>query len=253
MIELNNVEKRYARDVLALDRVSMTVKKAETVALIGPSGSGKTTTLKLINRLVGFDGGDVLVNGRSVREWDPIVLRRQIGYVIQDVGLLPHLTIAENVGMVPRLLGWRRARIVERVTEMLTLVGLEPETYARRHPSALSGGQQQRVGVARALAADPDILLMDEPFSALDPITRDTLQQEFRDLQSRLRKTVILVTHDLLEGLRLSDRVVIMRQGRIERVGTPTEILDEPGSDFLERFLGRHRELLRAQLAAEEQ
>ena len=207
-----------------LDNISFTVESGETVVFLGRSGSGKTTTLKLINRLIEPTSGTVLVEGRKTTEWDPIRLRRRIGYVIQEVGLFPHFTVERNVGLVPSLESWPEGRIRSRVNEVLGLVGLEPERFSARSPKELSGGQRQRVGVARALAADPSILLLDEPFGALDPITRSEVQKEFRDLRKRLQKTMILVTHDVREAFILGDRIGLMKDGRL--------IALVPGSEF---------------------
>ncbi len=200
--------------------LDLVVHRGETVVLLGHSGSGKTTTLRLINRLLDPTAGDVLVEGRETRSWDPVQLRRRIGYVIQEVGLLPHLSVARNVGVVPRLSGWAETRIEARVSELLTLVDLHPSDYLKRMPHQLSGGQRQRVGVARALAADPPILLCDEPFGAVDPVTRSDLQREFRSLIERLEKTVVFVTHDVREAMTLADRVVVMDSGGIEFDGS---------------------------------
>ena len=203
---------------------SLAVAEGETVALIGRSGSGKTTALKLVNALLMPTEGAVRVAGRATAEWDPIRLRRRTGYVIQEVGLFPHLTIGRNVGLVPELEGWPAERIGARVRELLELVGLPAAEFAGRHPNQLSGGQRQRVGVARALAADPPLLLLDEPFGALDPITRTELQREFRGLQARLRKTAIFVTHDMREAARVADRIALLGGGRLLAVGTPAEL-----------------------------
>jgi osmoprotectant transport system ATP-binding protein len=205
--------------------ISLTVHAGETLVLLGRSGSGKTTLLKLINRLLQPQSGTVCVHGRSTSEWDAIRLRRGIGYVIQEGGLFPHFTVAENIGLVPTLDKWEPARIARRVDELLNLVGLDPRQFAGRHPHALSGGQRQRVGVARALAADPPILLMDEPFGALDPVTRAELQREFLRLASRLAKTIVFVTHDVREALLLASRIVLLRAGRIVASSTPPEFL----------------------------
>lgn len=248
MIKLNNVEKAFAGGAKAVRGVSFEVAEGETLVLVGLSGCGKTTTLKMINRLVEPTGGDLLVQGRNTRDWDPILLRRSIGYVIQDVGLLPHLTVAENVAVVPRLLGWPKEKTDQRVSEMLELTGLDPKDFAGRYPGKLSGGQRQRVGVARALAADPKILLMDEPFSALDPITREELQDEFVRLQQRIRKTVVLVSHDVFEAVKMADRMAVMKEGTIEQLGSPRTILEKPATDFVRRFLGRHRKALLASI-----
>jgi osmoprotectant transport system ATP-binding protein len=213
-----------------LDDFSLTVGSGETFALVGASGAGKTTVLKLVNRLVLPHAGDVHVQGTDTREWDPIRLRRSVGYVIQDVGLFPHLTVADNIAVVPRLEQWPDDRVAARVRELLELIGLAPETYLDRWPDELSGGQRQRVGVARALAVDPPVLLMDEPFGALDPITRRQLQEEFRRIQARVAKCVILVTHDMAEALALADRIGVLDEGRLIWCGTPPAIFeaDEP-------------------------
>jgi osmoprotectant transport system ATP-binding protein len=201
--------------------LSLEIAAGETVALVGRSGAGKTTALKLINGLIVPDAGDVIIEGRSTRDWNPFELRRRIGYVLQEIGLFPHMSVAENVAIVPRLLAWEPARIEARVTEMLQLVGLAPETYAGRAATELSGGQRQRVGVARALAADPPILLMDEPFGALDPVTRAELHREFRRIQSAVHKTVVIVTHDMAEAFALATRVGVLDNGAIAQIDTP--------------------------------
>ncbi len=211
-----------------LDGLSLTVHEGETVALIGRSGSGKTTALKLVNALLVPTSGVVRVAGRATTDWDPIRLRRQTGYVIQEVGLLPHRTVAENVGLVPTLEGWPRERIDGRVTELLAMVGLPAAEFGARRPHELSGGQRQRVGVARALAADPPLVLLDEPFGALDPVTRHELQREFRALEARLRKTAIFVTHDLREAARVADRVALLAQGRLVALGTLADLERHP-------------------------
>jgi osmoprotectant transport system ATP-binding protein len=233
---LEEVRKRFP-ETLALDGISLAVPAGQTLVLLGTSGSGKTTALKTINRLVEPDAGRVRVLGRDAAEWDPIDLRRRIGYVIQDVGLLPHLTVQENVELVPRLLGWPVERRAARAREMLTLVGLDPGRFGPSAPRQLSGGERQRVGLARALAAEPPLLLMDEPFGALDPLTRRRLQDEFKGLQARLGKTVVLVTHDVPEALRLGDRVAVMHAGRVAQEGTPAEIRDAPAPGFVRDFV----------------
>jgi osmoprotectant transport system ATP-binding protein len=205
--------------------LSFDVLDSEILVLLGRSGSGKTTTLKLINRLLLPTAGEVTVEGVSTRVWDPAVLRRRIGYVIQEVGLFPHFTVERNVALVPELEGWDETRRRRRAHELLNLVGLDPASFADRHPSQLSGGQKQRVGIARALAADPPLLLLDEPFGALDPLTRIELQRELRDLQSRLNKTMVFVTHDVREGLFLASRVALLHQGRMEFIGSPAEFV----------------------------
>jgi osmoprotectant transport system ATP-binding protein len=216
------------------------------VVLVGPSGCGKTTTLKMINRLIEPTAGRILLDGRDVTRVDPVRLRRRMGYVIQNVGLFPHRTIAENVGTVPRLLGWDGRRTAARVRELLESVGLDPAVFARRYPSQLSGGQRQRVGVARALAADPLVLLMDEPFSAVDPITRDRLQAEFLRLQAEVRKTVVFVTHDIEEAVRVGDRIAVLSQGgKLEQYADPRTLLGSPASSFVADFVGADRGLKR--------
>jgi osmoprotectant transport system ATP-binding protein len=211
-------ERRVLRDV------SIAIGAGETVALVGRSGSGKTTLLRLVNRLSEPDSGQVIVDGRPTSAWDPIELRRRIGYVIQDAGLFPHLTVASNIAMVPRLLQWAPERVSARVDEMLTLVGLEPRTYRDRWPDELSGGQRQRIGLARALAADPPLLLMDEPFGALDPITKNELHAEFKRLQSTLHRAVVLVTHDMAEAFALADRIAVLSDGQIVACDTPVAV-----------------------------
>jgi osmoprotectant transport system ATP-binding protein len=214
--------------------------------LVGPSGCGKTTTMKMVNRLIEPDAGRVLVEGRDVAGVDPVALRRRIGYVIQQIGLFPHLSVADNVATVPRLLGWDDERVRRRVDELLDLVGLDPAVFRSRSPHQLSGGQRQRVGVARALGADPPVLLMDEPFGAVDPVTRERLQDEFRRLQRELRKTVLFVTHDIDEAIRLGDRLAVLGQGGVlEQHGTPAEVLGRPASSFVASFVGSGRTLKR--------
>jgi osmoprotectant transport system ATP-binding protein len=208
-----------------LSNIDLTIARGETLVLLGRSGSGKTTLLRLINRMLSPTSGQILIEGRDCTEWDPIRLRRSIGYVIQESGLFPHFTVAENVGLVPKLENWEPSRIASRTEEMLKLVGLDPGQYANRLPKELSGGQRQRVGVARALAADPSILIMDEPFGALDPVTRAELQKEFRDIAHRLGKTIVFVTHDLREALLLASRVVLLQEGRIVATSRPEEFL----------------------------
>jgi osmoprotectant transport system ATP-binding protein len=248
-IVFDRVTKRYAgREGAALEELSLKVPAGTFCVLVGPSGGGKTTALKLVNRLVDFDEGDVRIDGRSVREFPVVELRRGIGYVIQQIGLFPHMTIGDNVGTVPRLLGWPKGRIRERVAELLALVGLE-DADARRYPAQLSGGQRQRVGLARALAADPAVLLMDEPFGALDPITRARLQQELRRLHDAVAKTIIFVTHDIDEAIMMGDRIAILRPGGVlAQYDTPDAILARPADDFVEQFVGEDRALRRLAL-----
>ncbi|HEY7693652.1 MAG TPA: ABC transporter ATP-binding protein [Gaiellaceae bacterium] len=248
-IVFDRVTKRYAgRDQAAVENLSLTIPAGEICVLVGPSGAGKTTAMKLVNRLIELDEGDITIDGTSIRDHDVVELRRRIGYVIQQVGLFPHMTIAENIATVPRLLGWPKQRIRERTAELLDLVGLEQE-YAGRYPAQLSGGQRQRVGLARALAVDPPLMLMDEPFGALDPITRDRLQLEFLRLHEEVRKTVIFVTHDIDEAIKLGDRIAILREGgHLAQYDTPDRILAHPADEFVERFVGADRGLKRLAL-----
>jgi osmoprotectant transport system ATP-binding protein len=243
MIRFENVVKRYG-GAEALGGVSLEVAQGELCVLLGPSGCGKTTLLRLVNRLIEPSEGRILVGERDVMSLDPVELRRGMGYVIQSIGLFPHMTVLENVVLVPKLLGWAKERREERAREMLALVGLEPETFLHRYPRELSGGQAQRVGLARALAADPPVLLMDEPFGAVDPPTRARLQDEFLRLQAALKKTILFVTHDLEEAVRLADRICLMNQGQIEQVDPPERLLTHPQTPFVERFLGESRALL---------
>ena len=245
MLRLERVTKRFG-DVVAVDELNLDVDEGEVCVLIGPSGCGKTTTLKMVNRLIEPTSGRILLAGDDVTQGDPVRLRRRMGYVIQQVGLFPHLTVADNVATVPRLLGWDAARVRARVGELLELVGLEPARFAGRYPNQLSGGQRQRVGVARALGADPPVLLMDEPFGAVDPITRDRLQQEFLRLQGELRKTVVFVTHDIDEAVRVGDRIAILREGGVlQQHDTPAVVLAHPATPFVAEFLGADRGLRR--------
>ncbi|WP_309570137.1 ABC transporter ATP-binding protein [Deinococcus sp.] len=237
MIELQGLEKRYG-ETYAVENLDLVFPDGQLTALLGPSGCGKTTTLRMINRLIEPTGGRVLLQGQDTRELRPEELRRGIGYVIQQIGLFPHLNVAQNVATVPDLLGRDRRDTARRVDELLALVGLDPETFREKKPAELSGGQAQRVGVARALAADPPVLVMDEPFGALDPLARDALQDAFRDIQQRLKKTVVMVTHDIDEALRLGDRVALMNAGRLEQVGTPDDLIHRPASEFVRQFLG---------------
>ncbi len=248
-IVFDRVTKRYeGRDQAAVENLSLTIPAGEICVLVGPSGAGKTTAMKLVNRLIELDEGDITIDGTSIRDQDVVELRRGIGYVIQQVGLFPHMTIAENVATVPRLLGWPKARTKERTAELLELVGLDSD-YAGRYPAQLSGGQRQRVGLARALAVDPPLMLMDEPFGALDPITRDRLQLEFLRLHEEVRKTVIFVTHDIDEAIKLGDRIAILREGgHLAQYDTPDRILAHPADEFVERFVGADRGLKRLAL-----
>jgi osmoprotectant transport system ATP-binding protein len=239
MIRLEGVGKRYADGTVAVQSLDLEVATGEVVCLVGPSGCGKSTTLKMINRLIEPTSGRIFLEGHDVTSEDPVRLRRRMGYVIQQIGLFPHQKIATNVATVPSLIGTPKAQARARALELLELVGLDPETYADRYPHQLSGGQQQRVGVARALAADPPVLLMDEPFAAVDPIVRARLQDEFLRLQGELGKTVVLVTHDIDEAVKLGDRVAVMAQGgHLAQFGTPAEVLGHPADDFVADFVG---------------
>ncbi|MEU8543989.1 ATP-binding cassette domain-containing protein [Streptomyces sp. NPDC048717] len=255
MIRFEHVTKRYADRAgggtggadgpPAVDDLTFDVAEGELVTLVGPSGCGKTTTMKMVNRLVEPTSGRILLGGEDVAAVDPVRLRRTIGYVIQQVGLFPHRTVLDNTATVPALLGWKKARARERAAELLDLVGLDPGRYGHRYPEQLSGGQRQRVGVARALAADPPVLLMDEPFGAVDPVVRERLQTEFLNLQATVRKTVLLVTHDLAEAVRLGDRIAVYGQGRIEQFDTPATVLAAPANPYVADFVGADRALRR--------
>jgi osmoprotectant transport system ATP-binding protein len=249
-LELRHVSKRYPGErEPAIHSLSFVVPAGEVCVLVGPSGSGKTTSMRLINRMIPLSSGDILLGGRSVLDRDPRELRREIGYVIQQVGLFPHETVAENIATVPRLLGWRKERIRARVQELLALIGLDDEEIGRRYPAQLSGGQRQRVGVARALAADPPLMLMDEPFGAIDPINRSKLQDEFLALQAKVRKTVVFVTHDIDEAIKMGDRIAILREGGVlAQYDTPKEILAHPADDFVAQFVGADRGIKRLSL-----
>jgi osmoprotectant transport system ATP-binding protein len=238
MIEIENVVKRYG-DRIVVDDLSLKVEAGAFCVLLGSSGCGKSTTLRMINRLTAIDAGRIRVGGRDVTTLPAEALRRRIGYAIQSIGLFPHWTVEDNIATVPRLLKWPRARMRDRVTELLELFRLDPATYRGKHPHQLSGGEQQRVGVARALAADPALLLMDEPFAAVDPITRDALQAELARIHRATAKTIVFVTHDIEEALRLATEIAIMDRGRIAQRGPPLDILEHPASDFVADFVGR--------------
>jgi osmoprotectant transport system ATP-binding protein len=250
-LELIEVSKRYpGQREPAIAELSLSVAAGEVCVLVGPSGSGKTTAMRLINRMIPLTSGDILLGGRSVLDREPNELRREIGYVIQQIGLFPHQTIAENIATVPRLLGWDKARIGARVGELLALIGLDPDELGPRYPAQLSGGQRQRVGVARALAADPPLMLMDEPFGAIDPINRARLQDEFLALQQRVRKTVVFVTHDIDEAIKMGDRIAILRQGgKLAQYDAPAELLTNPADEFVAEFVGADRALKRLGLS----
>ena len=249
-LEFRNVTKRYpGQTEAAVNNLSLKVPAGEICVLVGPSGCGKTTAMRMVNRMIDVTEGDILLDGRSIRERDPAQLRRDIGYAIQQIGLFPHQTVSQNIATVPRLLGWSKARMRARVDELLELVSLDPHETRDRYPSQLSGGQRQRVGVARALAADPPLMLMDEPFGAIDPINRERLQNEFLRLQKEIRKTIVFVTHDIDEAIKMGDRIAIFRQGgHLEQYASPDELLSEPASDFVADFLGAERGLKRLAL-----
>jgi osmoprotectant transport system ATP-binding protein len=246
MIRLERVGKRFADGTVAVHELDLDVPEGELVVLVGPSGCGKSTTVKMVNRLIEPSSGRILLQGEDVTDTDPVALRRRMGYVIQQIGLFPHQNVATNVATVPRLLGWDKRRTATRVHELLDLVGLDPDRFAKRYPDQLSGGQRQRVGVARALAADPPVLLMDEPFGAVDPIVRDRLQAEFLRLQKEVRKTILFVTHDLDEAVKLGDRIAVFREGgHLEQYDTPPRVLGAPATDFVAEFVGGDRAIKR--------
>ncbi|MEC1613726.1 choline ABC transporter ATP-binding protein OpuBA [Bacillus mojavensis] len=240
MLTLQNVSKTYKGGKKAVNSVNLEIEKGEFICFIGPSGCGKTTTMKMINRLIEPSAGQIFIDGENIMEQDPVELRRKIGYVIQQIGLFPHMTIQQNISLVPKLLKWPEQKRKERARELLKLVDMGPD-YLDRYPHELSGGQQQRIGVLRALAAEPPLILMDEPFGALDPITRDSLQEEFKKLQKTLHKTIVFVTHDMDEAIKLADRIVILKGGEIVQVGTPDDILRNPANEFVEEFIGKER------------
>ena len=250
MIEFRSVSKTYAgSDGPVVNDLSFEVLEGEICVLVGPSGCGKTTTMRMVNRLIEPTEGEILIDGEPNTAMSGTQLRRKIGYAIQQIGLFPHRTIAENIATVPGLLGWDKGRISERVDELLGLVGLDPNDYRDRYPAELSGGQQQRVGVARAMAADPPIMLMDEPFGAVDPITRERLQEEFLNIQKNIKKTIVFVTHDIDEAIRMGDKIAILRQGGfLEQYDSPENILTSPASDFVASFVGADRFLKRLSL-----
>ncbi|MEK5102981.1 betaine/proline/choline family ABC transporter ATP-binding protein [Cytobacillus sp. FSL M8-0252] len=240
MLKFEHVSKKYKGGKTAVSNLNLEFKKGEFIVFIGPSGCGKTTTMKMINRLIEPTEGKIFINDEDIMEKDPVKLRREIGYVIQQIGLFPHMTIQENISLVLKLLKWPEEKRKSRAEELLSLVDMTPD-YLERYPHELSGGQQQRIGVLRALAADQPLILMDEPFGALDPITRDALQDEFKNLQKKLDKTIVFVTHDMDEALKLADRIVILRDGQLVQCGTPDEILREPADEFVEEFIGKER------------
>lgn len=238
MIKFENVSKRYQDGTIAVDSLNLEIKKGEFFVLIGPSGCGKTTTLKMINRLIPLSDGTIFFDEQKISEYDIHELRWNIGYVLQQIALFPHMTIEENITVVPEMKKWSKEKMKERAYELMDMVGLDPKMYAKRKPKELSGGEQQRVGVIRALAADPEIILMDEPFSALDPISRERLQDDMLDLKKNLKKTTVFVTHDMQEALKLADRICIMEKGKIVQIGTPRELEMNPANDFVKKFIG---------------
>ncbi|MDT9717311.1 ABC transporter ATP-binding protein [Paenibacillus sp. ClWae2A] len=238
MIQFENVSKQYPDGTTALRQVNLNINKGELFVMIGPSGCGKTTMLKMINRLIERTDGTVRINERPIDEYNIHELRWNIGYVLQQIALFPHMTIAENIAVVPELRKWKSDQIKKRVHTLLDMVGLHGDTYSERKPSELSGGQQQRIGVLRALAADPEIVLMDEPFSALDPMSREKLQDDILDIQRQMKKTIVFVTHDIQEAMKLGDRICIMKDGQVLQVGTPEELIRQPANDFVREFVG---------------
>ncbi|WP_085726565.1 ABC transporter ATP-binding protein [Pseudomonas sp. R37(2017)] len=247
MIQINNLNKKFG-SITAVEDVSFTVPEGQICVLLGPSGCGKTTTLKMINRLIPPTSGKVLIGGRDTAELDTVTLRRSIGYVIQQVGLFPNMTVEDNICVVPDMLGWDKTKSRKRAAELLEVVALEPSKFAKRFPCELSGGQQQRVGVARALAADPPVMLMDEPFGAIDPINRDTIQDEFMRIQRQVGKTVLFVSHDIDEAVKMADCVALFNAGRVEQFGTPDDLLARPVSEFVANFMGGDRIMKRLRL-----
>ncbi|KIL40897.1 glycine/betaine ABC transporter ATP-binding protein [Gordoniibacillus kamchatkensis] len=251
MIVFDNATKIYEsadKKVKAVDRINLHVEEGQICVFLGPSGCGKTTLLRMVNRLIPLSGGAIHVNGKSIESFDTIELRRSIGYVIQQIGLFPNMTIEQNICVVPKLLGWDRKKMQNRYDELMELMGLNPDEYRKRYPWELSGGQQQRIGVARALAADPPVMLMDEPFGALDPIMRERIQNEFLRIQQNVKKTILFVSHDIDEAIRLGDKIAIFKAGQLMQYGTPDEILSNPKDEFVEDFVGGDRALKRLTL-----
>lgn len=241
MIRFEHVSKTFDDKTKVVDSLELEIRKGEFFVLIGPSGCGKTTTMKMINRLIETTEGSIFIDGKNIRDYNIHELRWDIGYVLQQIALFPHMTIAENIAVVPEMRKWSKAKIQKRVDELLEMVGLDPDTYRGRMPDELSGGQKQRVGVVRALAANPKIVLMDEPFSALDPLSREQLQRDLVDLQKKIQKTIVFVTHDMQEALALGDRICIMKDGKVVQLDTPEVILQNPANTFVEEFIGRPR------------
>lgn len=248
MIKLKNVSKYYG-DFPAVNNIRLTVKTGETLILLGLSGCGKTTTLKMINRLIEPESGYIFIDDKDTKDVSPVVLRRSIGYVIQDIGLFPHMTVEQNICIVPKLKKWPEEKIKGKILSTLQTVRL-PESILKRYPHELSGGQQQRVGVARAVISEPEIVLMDEPFGALDPITREELQDEFINLKKQIKKTIVFVTHDIFEAFRIGDRIAIMNEGQIIQLASSLEIIEKPANDFVVKFMGRHVDALLAELSS---
>jgi len=238
MITFDNVSKQYDNNQIAVKALNVEIKKGEFFVIIGPSGCGKTTLLKMINRIIPLTAGTIWINDKRISDYNIHELRWSIGYVLQQIALFPHMTIEENIAVVPELKKWSKTKIHQRVDELLALVGLEPAKYRQRKPKELSGGEQQRVGVVRALAADPEIILMDEPFSALDPISRTKLQDDLLEMQRTIQKTIVFVSHDMQEALKLGDRLCIMKDGEIVQIGTPQQLLQNPVNDFVQQFIG---------------
>jgi len=241
MIRFKGIWKTFPPNHTVLEDFNLEIREGETLVILGKSGSGKTTALQLINRLIDPTKGEVFVGGKNILFLDPIELRRNIGYAVQEIGLFPHMTVEENIAIVPKLLGWGDKKIDQRIDQLMEMLGLDPAKYRKRYPLKLSGGQRQRIGVARALAADPPIVLMDEPFGALDPITRERTQKEFLELKSKMKKTVVFVTHDLYEAVTMGDRIALMDQGKLLQVATPHMFVENPPSAFEDDFLGQHR------------
>lgn len=243
MIVFENVSKKYDNNESAVNFLNLEIKKGEFFVIIGPSGCGKTTLLKMINRLIHLTEGTIRIEGKRISDYDINELRWNIGYVLQQIALFPHMTIEENIAIVPELKKWGKEQIQKRIRELLNMVGLEADKYSQRKPDELSGGEQQRVGVVRALAADPEIILMDEPFSALDPMSRTKLQDDLLDLQRTIKKTIVFVSHDMQEALKLGDRICVMKEGEIVQLGTPQEIMQNPANDFVREFIGLNQDM----------
>ncbi|MFB5088430.1 ABC transporter ATP-binding protein [Psychrobacillus sp. PGGUH221] len=241
MIRFEKVSKVFEDGTEALHNVSLTIEEGKLTVIIGPSGCGKTTLMKMINRLVVPSSGEIFIDGKAVSSLDEVKLRRTIGYVIQRIGLFPHMTIEKNASLVPNLIGWTKEKTTERIHALMKMVGLDPEQFLGKYPLELSGGQQQRIGVVRALAGNPEIVLMDEPFSALDPISREQLQIETKYLQEKIQKTIVFVTHDMDEALKIADTIIVMRKGQIEQIASPTELIEKPINNFVKDFIGIER------------